>query len=56
MILYGVYLPNASYKVSLHQMVAFGRDPSPGKVLRAAKFLAGSFSFFNNLNVHLFSY
>ncbi|GAB1523357.1 [Pyruvate dehydrogenase (acetyl-transferring)] kinase isozyme 2 [Rhizoctonia solani] len=26
--------------VSLHQMVAFGRDPSPGKVLRAAKFLA----------------
>jgi len=26
--------------VSLHQMVAFGRDPTPGRVLRAAKFLA----------------
>lgn len=26
--------------VSLHQMVAFGRDQTPGKVLRAAKFLA----------------
>ncbi|KAG9087031.1 hypothetical protein FRC06_002768, partial [Ceratobasidium sp. 370] len=26
--------------VSLHQMVAFGRDPTPGKVLRGAKFLA----------------
>ncbi|KAG8742872.1 hypothetical protein FRC10_000792 [Ceratobasidium sp. 414] len=27
--------------VSLHQMVAFGRDPTAGKVLRGAKFLAG---------------
>ncbi|KAG9119526.1 hypothetical protein FRC07_005409 [Ceratobasidium sp. 392] len=26
--------------VSLHQIVAFGRDPNPGKVLRGAKFLA----------------
>ncbi|KAG8700506.1 hypothetical protein FRC08_004660 [Ceratobasidium sp. 394] len=26
--------------VSLHQMVAFGRHPTPGKVLRGAKFLA----------------
>ncbi|CAE6497367.1 unnamed protein product, partial [Rhizoctonia solani] len=29
--------------VSLHQMIAFGQDPSPGKVLRAAKFLADEF-------------
>ncbi|KAF8608447.1 mitochondrial pyruvate dehydrogenase [Ceratobasidium sp. AG-I] len=26
--------------VSLHQMIAFGRDPTPGRVLRGAKFLA----------------